>query len=144
MGGTTPPLTVTLVCSHYVLMPNRQLIHAFDAGTPPALAAAGMGSRFHAWRGASGRRYLVTVHEAVSPPAYGGAVIVLARREADGTCVALWAGRSPASGAALARLAQMKRAEEVHVHLIAESEEARAGVEADLVTRVAAMVPDAA
>lgn len=125
-------------------MPNRQMIHAFDAGTPAALAAAGLGSRFHAWRGASGRRYLVTVHDVAAPPAYPGAIVVLARREADGTRVALWAGRSPASGAALARLAQMKRAGEVHVHLIAESAEARAAVEADLVTRAPVLVPDAA
>ena len=125
-------------------MPNRQMIHAFDAGTPAALAAAGLASRFHAWRGASGRRYLVTVHDVTAAPAYPGAVVVLARREADGTRVALWAGRSPASGAALARLAQIKRAEEVHVHLIAESAEARAAVEADLVTRAPVLVANAA
>jgi hypothetical protein len=115
-------------------MNKGRTIHAFDAGTPPALRVSGLAARFHAWRGISGRRYLATVHTAATAPAYQGAVIVLARAEADGTRVALWAGRSPASPAALARLAQMKRAEEVHIHLIAESEADRAAAEADLST----------
>lgn len=115
-------------------MNRGRTIHAFDAGTPSALRVSGLAARFHAWRGVSGRRYLATVHTAATAPAYQGAVIVLARAEADGTRVALWAGRSPASPAALARLAQMKRAEEVHIHLIAESEADRAAVEADLST----------
>ncbi|MDP2800323.1 MAG: hypothetical protein Q8O26_00410 [Phreatobacter sp.] len=115
-------------------MNRGRTIHAFDAGMPSALRVSGLAARFHAWRGVSGRRYLATVHAAATAPAYQGAVIVLARAEADGTRVALWAGRSPASPAALARLAQMKRAEEVHVHLIAESEADRAAAEADLST----------
>ncbi len=117
-------------------MNKGRTIHAFDAGCPSALRSSGLAARFHAWRGVSGRRYLATVHTAATAPAYAGAVIVLARAEADGTRVALWAGRSPASSAALARLAQMKRASEVHVHLIAEREEERAAVEADLATSV--------
>jgi hypothetical protein len=112
-------------------MSTRRIIHAFDAGPPPALAAAGIKSRFHAWRGISGRRYLTTVYDAGQAPAYEGAIIVLARREGD-VRLAVWAGRSPASPRALARLAQMKQAEEVHVHLIAEHEQDRAAVEADL------------
>lgn len=117
---------------------ERRIIHAFDAGAPEALAAAGFAERFHGWRGLSGRRYLATVHQAGAAPAYEGAVIVLARREADGTRVALWAGRSPGSPDALARLARMKKAGEVHVHLIAEREEDRAAVAADLASRIAA------
>ena len=117
-------------------MNKGRTIHAFDAGCPSALRSSGLAARFHAWRGVSGRRYLATVHTAATAPAYAGAVIVLARAEADGTRVALWAGRSPGSAAALARLAQMKRASEVHVHLIAEREEERAAVEADLATSV--------
>jgi hypothetical protein len=117
-------------------MNKGRTIHAFDAGCPSALRSSGLAARFHAWRGVSGRRYLATVHAADTAPAYAGAVIVLARAEADGTRVALWAGRSPGSAAALARLAQMKRASEVHVHLIAEREEERAAVEADLATSV--------
>ena len=116
---------------------ERRIIHAFDAGRPQALAIAGLAERFHAWRGVSGRRYLATVHPASAAPAYEGAVIVLARREPDGTRVALWAGRSPASPQALARLARMKRAGEVHVHLIAEHEDDRAAVAADLVSHIA-------
>lgn len=115
-------------------MNKGRTIHAFDAGTPSALRASGLAARFHAWRGVSGRRYLATVHAAATAPAYPGAVIVLARAETDGTRIALWAGRSPASPAALARLAQMKRAAEVHIHLIAESEDDRAAAEADLCT----------
>jgi len=117
-------------------MNKGRTIHAFDAGSPASLGPCGLTSRFHAWRGVSGRRYLTTVHAAAAAPAYDGAVVVLARREADGTRVALWAGRSPGSQAALARLAQMKRAEEVHVHLIAEREADRAAVEADLASSV--------
>mgnify|MGYP003377396817 FL=1 len=117
-------------------MNKGRTIHAFDAGCPSALRSSGLAARFHAWRGVSGRRYLATVHTAATAPAYAGAVIVLARAEADGTRVALWAGRSPGSAAALARLAQMKRASEVHVHLIAEREEERGAVEGDLATSV--------
>lgn len=119
-------------------MSKRRIIHAFDAGPPQALAAVGLAGRFHGWRGISGRRYLATVYPASAPPAYEGAVIVLARREADGTRIAVWAGRAPGSERALARLAQMKRASEVHVHLIAENDEERAGVEADFASPVAA------
>ncbi|QCK85121.1 hypothetical protein E8L99_04675 [Phreatobacter aquaticus] len=114
-------------------MNTRRIIHAFDAGQPQALAAAGIRSRFHGWRGISGRRYLTTVYEAGEAPAYEGAIIVLARREGD-VRVAVWAGRSPASPRALARLAQMKKADEVHVHLIAETERDRADAEADLMS----------
>lgn len=116
-------------------MNKRRIIHAFDAGSPAALAAAGLAGRFHAWRGKSGRRYLTTVHPARSAPAYGGgAIVVLARAEADGTRVAVWAGRSPGSAPALTRLARMKGASEVHLHLTAADEAARAAVEADLAT----------
>ncbi|MBN8938447.1 MAG: hypothetical protein J0H01_03110 [Rhizobiales bacterium] len=120
-------------------MSRRRIIHAFDAGPPPVLAVAGLAARFHAWRGISGRRYLATVYPASNPPAYEGAVMVLARRETDGTRLAVWAGRAPCSARALARLAQMKRADEVHVHLIAENEQERATVAADLATPVAAL-----
>lgn len=122
-------------------MSKRRIVHAFDAGQPAALAAAGIRSRFHVWRGISGRRYLTTVFDAEAAPAYEGAIIVLARREED-VRLAVWAGRSPASFAALARLARMKGAEEVHVHLLAEREDARALVEADLMSP--AMTPAAA
>ncbi|WP_439575583.1 hypothetical protein [Phreatobacter sp.] len=116
-------------------MNKRRIIHAFDAGRPAALAAAGLARGFHAWRGKSGRRYLTTVHDARCAPAYGsGAIVVLARPEADGTRVAVWAGRSPGSEQALARLARMKGACEVHLHLTATDEAARAAVEADLVS----------
>ncbi|WP_421020924.1 hypothetical protein, partial [Klebsiella pneumoniae] len=72
------PLTAGSVCSHYVPMSRRRIIHAFDAGPPPVLAVAGLAARFHAWRGISGRRYLATVYPAANPPAYEGAVMVLA------------------------------------------------------------------
>ena len=114
-------------------MSTRRIIHAFDAGQPQALAAAGIRSRFHVWRGISGHRYLTTVYEAGQAPAYEGAIIVLARREGD-VRLAVWAGRSPASPRALARLAQMKGAEEVHIHLIAEDEADRTAAEADLMS----------
>lgn len=122
-------------------MSKRRIIHAFDAGPPQALAAVGLAGRFHAWRGISGRRYLATVYPASASPAYEGAVVVLARREADGTRVAVWAGRAPGSERALARLAQMKRASEVHVHLTAENDEQRAGVAADFASPVLGRVP---
>jgi hypothetical protein len=121
-------------------MRSRRIIHAFDAGPPRVLSVEGLGERFHGWRGVSGRRYLATVYPAARAPAYEGAVVVLARRQPDGTRVAMWVGRAPASHAALARLAQMKRAEEAHFHLIAEDEAERAGVEADLATPVANLV----
>jgi len=113
-------------------MNNRRTIHVFSLGPPPSLSAVGLGARFHVWGGVSGRRYITTVFSAASPPDFEGAVAILVRVEADGTRVALWAGRLPASPEQLAEMIAVKGADEVHVHLTAETEADRARASADM------------
>lgn len=122
-------------------MTQTRIIHAFDAGAPKSLDPSGLAERFHAWRGVSGKRYLVTVYPAAIAPLFEGAVMLFARREADGTRVALWAGRAPADEGAMILLASRLRADEVHVHLMAEAEADRARVERDLVSPATALAP---
>src|SRR5665648_946368 len=75
----------------------------------PALvcAEAAFAQAFHYWRGASGRRYLHSVYTLVGCPALPQANYIFVRRHEDG-------------------------ANEVHIHLLADTAHDRALVEADL------------
>jgi hypothetical protein len=106
----------------------------------PALvcAEAAFAQAFHYWRGASGRRYLHSVYSLVGCPALPRANYILVRRFDDGTRAALAFGQTKDDAVTL-NLAHLRHegakcgANEVHVHLLAEDEEARALVETDLV-----------
>lgn len=119
-------------------MNEQRIIHAFDAGAPLSLTDVGLVSRFHGWRGISGRRYLTTVYPAAAAPNFAGAVVILARVEPDGTRVAMFVGRAPDVAAGLASLAAARGATEAHVHLIAETDAERRAVEGDLATAIGA------
>lgn len=105
----------------------------------PALvcAEAAFHQAFHYWRGASGRRYLHSVYALIGCPALPRANYILVRRYEDGRRVALAFGQTKDDAATL-NLAHLRHegakrgANEVHVHLLAETAEDRASVEADL------------
>jgi hypothetical protein len=106
----------------------------------PALVCseAAFAQAFHYWRGASGRRYLHSVYSLIGCPALPRANYILVRRYDDGTRAALAFGQTRDETASL-NLAHLRHqgakcgANEVHIHLLAETAEARAQVEADLV-----------
>jgi hypothetical protein len=93
----------------------------------------------HVWRGASGRDYAHNVYSLIECPPLPRASYVLARRDADGRCVALHVGLGT-SGAPTLNLAQVRRqgaqagANEVHVHYDAASDAGRRLVACDLRT----------
>jgi hypothetical protein len=100
----------------------------------PSVASA---DRFYFWRGASGQTYVHTIHSLIACPALTGACYVLIRRMPDdrpsiravgrttGTCETLNLAHIRQLGASLG-------ADEVHVHLLADTEARRARVEFDL------------
>lgn len=106
----------------------------------PALVCseAAFAQAFHYWRGAAGRRYLHSVYSLIGCPALPRANYILVRRYDDGTRAALAFGQTRDETASL-NLAHLRHqgakcgANEVHIHLLAETAEARAQVEDDLI-----------
>lgn len=98
----------------------------------PALALS-------AWRGRSGRRYVVGVHTLLEPDLdeVGEAVLIAVRRDAAGIAepvAVAAAGTGPRErfdGAWFARM-RSRGATEMHVHRLAENEDERCAVVADL------------
>jgi hypothetical protein len=96
-------------------------------------------SRFHFWTGASGKRYVHTVYELVECPPLPAANYVLVRREANGRRQILSIGRVSDAAPSL-NLAVIRRrgaelgADEVHVHLLADTAKLSKLVEFDLRT----------
>lgn len=108
------------------------------------LAGSPEETRFRYWPGASGARYLHTVHELACWPGCDVAVAVFARRLPGGSRDILWIGeirdgRETAATAALLTRMAAAGADELHVHLLAEDAAGRAGVIEDL--RAAAGFP---
>ncbi len=105
----------------------------------PALvcAEAAFEQAFHYWRGASGRRYLHSVYTLVGCPALPQANYILVRRHEDGRREALALGDTKDEAISL-NLAHLRHqgakagANEVHIHLLADTAHERALVEADL------------
>lgn len=92
---------------------------------------------FHYWRGTSGRRYLHSVYTLIGCPALPQANYILVRRYPDGSRVALAFGQTKDEAISL-NLAHLRYqgakcgANEVHLHLLAETPDERALVEDDL------------
>jgi hypothetical protein len=105
----------------------------------PALVCAekAFAQAFRYWRGASGRRYLHSVYSLVGCPALPRANYILVRRYEDGTREALAFGQTKDEAASL-NLAHLRHegakcgANEVHIHVLADTERERDLVEADL------------
>lgn len=98
-------------------------------------------SRFEFWRGASGRRYIHTMHPLWYCPPVADATYVLVRREGDSRRRVLAVGRTHSDAPSL-NLAEIRQkgarlgANEVHVHLIAATDRERAVIEFDLQTKL--------
>jgi len=92
---------------------------------------------FHYWRGASGRRYLHSVYTLIGCPALPRGNYILVRRYDNGIRVGLAFGQTKDDADTL-NLAHLRHqgakigANEVHIHLLAETAEDRAQVEVDL------------
>lgn len=112
---------------------------AWGPADEPALicAEAAFDQAFHYWRGASGRRYLHSVYSLVGCPALPQANFILVRRHDDGRREALAFGNTKDDAMSL-NLAHLRHegakigANEVHIHLLADTDRARRFVEADL------------
>lgn len=114
-----------------------------DAGISPVdepalvCAEAAFDQAFHYWRGASSRRYLHSVYTLVGCPALPQANYILVRRHEDGTREALAFGDTKEDAMTL-NLAHLRHkgakigANEVHIHLLADTEQGRKFVKADL------------
>jgi hypothetical protein len=104
----------------------------------------GLPRSFHYWRGASGKPYFHLVYSLIGCPAVPRANYILVRRDDDGRRVALTFGQTEDDAVSLNR-AHLRRegakrgVNEVHIHLLADTPEARDAVETDL--RLAAMEP---
>ena len=99
-----------------------------------ALAEGALSARFRSWRGASGKRYVFSVYDRRSCPVYGDAVLVVASTLADdgGKIVfVVDTGCFPDMIVANAA-AKFGDATEFHVHLLADSPEARRALIADI------------
>lgn len=92
--------------------------------------ALGLEGRFGAWRGLSGRRYLVSTVPAERLAEFGPAVFIAVRRTPDGACriTAVHSG----DAAALPRDPRFAAADAIDVHLLADDDAARRRVVADL------------
>lgn len=100
-------------------------------------AESAFSQAFHYWRGVSGKRYLHSVYTLIGCPALPKANYILVRRYADGSRVALAFGQTKDEAISL-NLAHLRYqgakcgANEVHLHLLAETPQERALVEDDL------------
>lgn len=109
---------------------------AGDAGQGQKGSAAG-GDRFHFWTGASGKRYVHTIYDLLECPAVPAGNYVLVRRGPNGQRVVLAIGRVSSTARSL-NLAEIRQrgaelgADEVHVHLLAETPKQTKLVEFDL------------
>ena len=105
-----------------------------DSAPLQALAEGGLRAKFRSWRGASGRRYVFSVYDRHSCPAYSDAVLVVASALADGDRKIVFAadtGCFPDMVVAKAA-AKFAGAFEFHVHLLARAPDERRAVIADI------------
>lgn len=102
-----------------------------------SLADEKLAGRFRHWRGASGRRYIFSLYEPESCPAYDDAVLIVAVKCTAGLRRILTiCDTGPLPELALARACEAADASdesvECHVHLLAASHAERAAVIEDL------------
>jgi hypothetical protein len=121
------------------ILPDRPPTSAagVDSGRLAALAGGALAERFRRWRGASGQRYIFSVYDRGTCPAYDHAVLIAAMVAANGERrVAFIADTGALPDLALSEAAERSGAigagVEFHVHLLAASRVERAAVIADL------------
>ncbi|HXW20544.1 MAG TPA: hypothetical protein VEK35_08585 [Roseiarcus sp.] len=106
-----------------------------DEGSLAALADGSLAAKFHYWRGASGRRYVFSVHDRASCPAYDHAILLAATKDRYGRRrIAFIADTGALPELALARAIRVggETAVELQTHLLAASAALRAEIIADL------------
>ena len=102
------------------------------------LSGEAFAARFHAWRGVTGTRYLTTVYEVDRRdpggglPDLGPAVLLAVVRRLSGRVIVAAAAVERGSDWSRAVACLHGRADEWHVHLLAEGRAARAAALADL------------
>jgi hypothetical protein len=101
---------------------------------PEVPKKVGLGDRFHYFRGVSGHRYLFSAVTRGDLADFTSAVVILARRNAEGRLAAYWVATIDAAGRPTpGRWPHVTAANEVVlVHLLAENEAARRDLIADL------------
>jgi len=106
-----------------------------SSGRPlAALRATVLEHVFRSWRGRSGRRYIFSVHPVEEEAAFDCARAVVAAVRPTPTASEIAFVFQPGAGdfASWARRARMCGANAFHVHLLADSQEARSAVAEDL------------
>ena len=106
--------------------PTAAWLAETDAEPLAALTGETLSPRFCSWRGASGRRYIVSVYDAHACPAYCDAVLIAAAVGADGRRRALALADTgvfpePVLARAAKSLANVAERVEFHLHLLAAS-----------------------
>lgn len=102
---------------------------------PPAVPRrAGLGDRFHYFRGSSGRRYLFSAIPRAGIGDFHSAVVALARRASDGRIAAHWIAAIDRAGRVRSglRMPPLTSDTIVLVHLLAPGEAERDDLVADL------------
>jgi hypothetical protein len=104
-----------------------------------SLANETLADRFRHWRGASGRRYIFSLYEPESCPAYDDAVLMVVLKAADGVRrIAAICDTGNLPDLALSRACEAAAAPaetaECHIHLLAGSRAERAAVIEDLLS----------
>jgi hypothetical protein len=110
---------------------------AVDNQALASLADEKLAGRFRHWRGASGRRYIFSLYEPESCPAYDDAVLIVAVKFPGGVRRIMTicdTGSLPELALARAHEAATESGEsiECHIHLLAASRDERAAVIEDL------------
>ncbi len=117
--------------------PTAPRLAETDGEPLAALAGEALAPRFRSWRGASGRRYIVSVYDADACPAYCDAVLIAAAVDPDGRRRPLAladTGVFPEPVLARARrsLSEIAERVEFHLHLLAASSAQRRAALDDL------------
>jgi hypothetical protein len=141
---------ISFACPATALLPPGVRGPAFDAAAPdraeivasarrtPSRPASlplkvarhcGLATRFQAWSGRSGRRYVVSIHAPQAVPDFSEAVLLAVAVDETGG-PRLLGVRTSEQG--LSDWPALARADEVHVHLLARSAAERDAAAADL------------
>jgi len=101
----------------------------------------GFRDRFWYWRGKSGTRYIHSIYSPGNCPPLPGAIFVMVQKLANGKRVALDVGRFSedwdyVEGSLDERCGGLTRIDEIHVHLLAPSDDGAEGIVRDLVSAI--------
>lgn len=116
---------------------GRQSLRAGNGPVPVELDARDFGHGFHYWHGLTGQRYLHSVYSLPECPELAKANYILVYRLENGDAVPLFIGQTTADAGSL-NLAGIRQkaarlgANEIHIHVLADTPGQRDDVERDL------------